>query len=226
MLTLARKTGARILQASTSEVYGDPTISPQSEEYLGNVNTFGPRACYDEGKRGAEALFHDSHACHGVDIRVARIFNTYGPHMRPDDGRVISTFVMQALTGQDVTVMGDGSQTRSFCYRDDLVLGLIQLMEYPEPLPRPVNLGRPDEYTVLDIADRVITMTGSRSKIVFRELPVDDPRQRRPDIALAQRLLGWAPSTPLATGLARTIDYFQAAHTASMPVTVAEVRSP
>ncbi len=210
VLTLARQKGARVLQASTSEVYGDPMISPQSETYWGNVNTFGPRACYDEGKRGAETLCHDFHAQHGVDVRIPRIFNTYGPNMSPEDGRVISNFVVQALNDLDVTVMGDGTQTRSFCYIDDLVDGLLHFMEHPRPHPTPVNFGRPEEYTVLEIAQKVLELTRSKSKIRFIDLPVDDPRQRKPDISVAQSLLGWVPHTSLEHGLNRTVRYFQA----------------
>lgn len=210
MLELAGRKGARILQASTSEVYGDPEVMPQAEGYFGNVNTCGPRACYDEGKRSAETLFHDYHHAHDVDIRIARIFNTYGPSMSPEDGRVISNFVVQALSGQDITVMGDGSQTRSFCYRDDLVRGLMSFMEHPQKIAEPVNFGRPDEYTVLTIAEKIIDLTESKSRIVFKPLPVDDPKRRRPDISKAQSLLSWTPVTSLEDGLAATIAHFSA----------------
>ncbi len=210
LLELARCTGARILQASTSEVYGDPAISPQSEDYAGSVNCWGPRACYDEGKRAAETLFHDYAARHGVAVRVARIFNTYGPRMAPDDGRVVSNFITQALRGDPITIYGDGQQTRSFCHVGDMVAGLIALMEADMTHPAPVNLGNPGEFTVADLAAQVLAMTGSRSHIVHCPLPVDDPRQRCPDITRAQSLLGWAPRIDLATGLADTIAHFAA----------------
>ena len=209
MLGLAKRTKATILQASTSEVYGDPTVHPQPEAYWGNVNPIGPRGCYDEGKRAAETLFFDYHRQHGLRIKVARIFNTYGPRMRPDDGRVVSTFIVQALMNQPITVFGDGSQTRSFCYRDDLVDGLIRLMESPSDVTGPVNLGNPVEFTMLELAEHVIALTGSNSEIVFRPLPPDDPRQRRPDISRARSLLGWEPTLPLADGLERTVAYFE-----------------
>ncbi|PTW45644.1 UDP-glucuronic acid decarboxylase family protein [Rhodovulum kholense] len=208
LLDLAEAKGARILQASTSEVYGDPALSPQSETYWGNVNMIGPRACYDEGKRGAETLFHLYREDRGVDIRVARIFNTYGPRMRPDDGRVVSNFIVQALAGTPLTVFGSGRQTRSFCYVDDLVDGLVRLMASPATVKGPVNLGNPGEFTVLALAELVLAKTGSRSKVAFRTLPGDDPRRRRPDIALAERVLGWGPTVPLEEGLDRTIPYF------------------
>ena len=209
MLGLAKRTKAKILQASTSEVYGDPTVHPQPESYWGNVNPIGPRSCYDEGKRAAETLFFDYHRQHRVRIKVARIFNTYGPRMRPDDGRVVSTFIVQALTNQPITVFGDGSQTRSFCYRDDLVEGLLRLMDSPDDVTGPVNLGNPVEFTMLELAQRVVALTGSRSEIVFRPLPTDDPRQRRPDISRARSLLGWEPTLQLADGLERTVAYFE-----------------
>jgi UDP-glucuronate decarboxylase len=208
VLGMARRTGARVLQASTSEVYGDPDVSPQPESYRGNVNPIGPRACYDEGKRCAETLFFDYHRMHGVDIRVARIFNTYGPRMHPYDGRVVSNFVLQALAGEDLTVFGDGAQTRSFCYVDDLVDGLLRLMEDGGG-PGPVNLGNPEEFTIRELAEAVIGLVGSRSRIVARPLPADDPRQRRPDIALARERLGWEPRVHLREGLERTIAYFR-----------------
>jgi UDP-glucuronate decarboxylase len=207
-LDLAEKTGARVLQASTSEIYGDPEVHPQPESYWGRVNTFGPRACYDEGKRAAETLFHDYRERRGVDIRIARIFNTYGPRMDPADGRVVSNFVVQALRGQDITVYGDGSQTRSFCYVDDLVEGLLRLMGASRPLHAPINLGNTGEITVLELAELVIALSGSRSRIVRRPLPTDDPRQRRPDIGRARAQLGWEPVIPLAAGLKQTIAYF------------------
>ena len=208
-LDLARRTGARIFQASTSEVYGDPAVHPQPEGYWGNVNSFGPRACYDEGKRAAEAAFFEYRAQYGVDIRVARIFNTYGPRMSPEDGRVVSNFVVQALRGEDITVYGDGSQTRSFCFVDDLVSGIRGLMRAEAAPEAPVNLGNPGEFTVLELARMVIEMTGSKSQIIARPLPTDDPRQRRPDISRAAELLGWHPTIELGRGLARTIDYFR-----------------
>ncbi len=210
MLDLAKRRGAKILQASTSEVYGDPTVHPQTEDYWGNVNPIGPRACYDEGKRCAETLFFDYRRRHGVHIKVARIFNTYGPRMHPSDGRVVSNFIVQALLNRDITVYGDGLQTRSFCYVDDLIDGLLRLMETADDVTGPVNLGNPEEFAILDLAKAVIELTGSRSRIVHRPLPQDDPRQRRPDIAQAQRRLGWTPQTALQAGLTRTIGYFDA----------------
>jgi UDP-glucuronate decarboxylase len=208
LLELARARGIKIFQASTSEVYGDPQIHPQPESYWGNVNPFGPRSCYDEGKRCAETMFHDFHDRHGVEIKVARIFNTYGPRMRPDDGRVVSNFIVQALRGDDITIYGDGSQTRSFCFVDDLIDGFLRLMASPPSFTGPVNLGNPGEFTVLELAEQVIDLTGSRSRIVHRPLPVDDPRQRRPDISLAARELDWQPKVPLSEGLKQTIAYF------------------
>jgi len=208
MLGLARRVRARILQASTSEVYGDPTIHPQVEEYWGNVNPIGIRACYDEGKRVAETLCFDYHRQNGVDIRVVRIFNTYGPRMMRDDGRVVSNFVVQALAGDDITIYGDGSQTRSFCYVDDLVEGLVRMMDQDHHTG-PINLGNPIEFTIGELAEKVIALTGSRSKLVYRPLPSDDPTQRQPDIRRAREHLGWSPSVPLEQGLIRTIDYFR-----------------
>ncbi|RFB79842.1 UDP-glucuronic acid decarboxylase family protein [Methylovirgula sp. 4M-Z18] len=208
LLELAVRHRARIFQASTSEVYGDPQVHPQVESYWGNVNSFGPRSCYDEGKRCAEALFYDFHKVHGVEVKIARIFNTYGPHMRPDDGRVVSNFVVQALRGEDITIYGDGSQTRSFCFVDDLIDGFVRLMASPKSFLGPVNLGNPGEFTVRELADKVIELTGSTSKIVHRPLPKDDPQLRRPDISLAKRELGWEPHVPLSSGLKRTIRYF------------------
>lgn len=209
LLQLATHYQARIFQASTSEVYGDPHIHPQPESYWGNVNSFGPRSCYDEGKRSAETLFHDFHKQYGVDIRIVRIFNTYGPRMRPDDGRVVSNFIVQALKGEDITVYGDGSQTRSFCYVDDLIEGFVRLMNSEPAIQSPVNLGNPGEFTVRDLAEKIVDMTGSSSKIVYHPLPVDDPRQRRPDITVAKRELGWEPTVALAEGLKSTIAYFE-----------------
>ncbi len=208
VLGLAKKHQARILQASTSEIYGDPLEHPQKESYCGNVNTIGPRACYDEGKRVAETLFFDYHRMNKVDIRIARIFNTYGPRMSKDDGRVISNFVVQALKGDDLTIYGDGSQTRSFCYVSDMVEGLVSLMN-KEDFMGPVNLGNPIELSVLEIAKKIIMLTGSKSKIVDKPLPVDDPRQRRPDITLASKELGWRPTVALEDGLRSTINYFK-----------------
>ncbi|MEM7329323.1 MAG: UDP-glucuronic acid decarboxylase family protein [Pseudomonadota bacterium] len=208
MLGLAKRTKARILQASTSEVYGDPSVHPQEESYWGNVNPIGPRSCYDEGKRCAETLFFDYHRQHNLDIKVARIFNTYGPRMHPNDGRVVSNFVMQALRGQDITLYGDGQQTRSFCYVDDLVEGLIRLMESPDGVTGPINLGNPGEFTIKQLAEHVIDLTGSSSKMIHQALPQDDPKQRQPDIALAKRELGWVPAISLREGLTKTIAYF------------------
>lgn len=209
MLEIAERTKARILQASTSEVYGDPDVSPQQETYRGRVNPIGPRACYDEGKRCAETLFFDYHRMRGVDIRVVRIFNTYGPGMHPYDGRVISNFIVQAITGQDITLYGDGSQTRSFCYVDDLIEALLLMMDNESGFTGPVNLGNPEEFTIRQLAELVLEMTGATSKLVEMPLPADDPTQRRPDISLAKKKLGWQPATPLREGLARTIDAFK-----------------
>jgi UDP-glucuronate decarboxylase len=209
MLGLAKRTRARILQASTSEIYGDPEVHPQPEGYVGHVNPIGPRSCYDEGKRCAETLFFDYHRQHGVDIRVARIFNTYGPRMHPNDGRVVSNFIVQALMNRPITLYGDGSQTRSFCYVDDLVDGLIRLMECDGATALPVNLGNPEEYTVRALAEEVLAIAGAGAALVHRPLPQDDPRQRRPDIARARALLHWAPTIGLREGLERTITYFR-----------------
>jgi len=209
MLGLAKRVRARILQASTSEVYGDPGVHPQPEGYWGHVNPIGPRACYDEGKRCAETLFFDYYRQHGTEIKVARIFNTYGPAMHPNDGRVVSNFVMQALRGEPITLYGDGSQTRSFCYVSDLVDGLMRLMRSEAAVTGPINLGNPTEFTIRQLAEQVVGMTGARSELVFRPLPADDPKQRQPDIAQARETLGWEPSIPLAKGLAPTIDYFR-----------------
>jgi UDP-glucuronate decarboxylase len=208
MLGLAKRTKARVFQASTSEVYGDPEMHPQHEEYWGRVNPIGIRACYDEGKRCAETLFFDYHRQHGLDIKVARIFNTYGPRMHPNDGRVVSNFIVQALRGEDITIFGDGSQTRSFCYVDDMIRGFLALMATDRDVTGPINLGNPGEYTVAELARKVIELTGSESRIVSRPLPQDDPRQRRPDIGIAQDCLGWAPKVPLEQGLMKTIRYF------------------
>lgn len=209
MLGLAKRTGAKILQASTSEVYGDPEMHPQGEEYWGNVNPIGLRACYDEGKRCAETLFFDYHRQHRVRIKVARIFNTYGPRMHPNDQRVVSNFIVQALQDLPITIYGDGSQTRSFCYVDDLIDGLIRLMEADDEVTGPVNLGNPHEFSVKELAERVIALTGSRSRVEYRPLPQDDPARRRPDITTAKRLLGWEPTVSLDDGLSRTIAYFR-----------------
>ncbi len=208
MLGLAKRTKARILQASTSEVYGDPSVHPQEESYWGNVNPIGPRSCYDEGKRCAETLFFDYHRQHKLDIKVARIFNTYGPRMHPNDGRVVSNFIVQALKGEDITLYGDGQQTRSFCYVDDLVEGLIRLMESPAGVTGPVNLGNPGEFTIKELAENVIDLTGSNSKMVNKPLPEDDPRQRQPDITRAKTHLEWQPTVALREGLIKTIAYF------------------
>jgi len=209
MLGLAKRTRARILQASTSEVYGDPTVHPQPEGYWGNVNPIGIRSCYDEGKRCAETLFFDYWRQHQMPIKVARIFNTYGPRMLPDDGRVVSNFIMQALQGRDITIYGDGSQTRSFCYVDDLVDGLIRLMESDDEVTGPVNLGNPGEFSIRELAEKVIAQVGSGSELIYEPLPEDDPTQRQPDISLARELLGWQPKVSLAEGLPRTVEYFR-----------------
>jgi UDP-glucuronate decarboxylase len=209
MLGLAKRVRAKILQASTSEVYGDPTVHPQTEEYWGNVNPIGPRSCYDEGKRCAETLFFDYRRQHGLRIKVARIFNTYGPRMNPNDGRVVSNFVVQALQGHDITLYGDGSQTRSFCYIDDLVVGMIALMDTADEISGPVNLGSPGEFTIRELAEKIIALTGSRSSIVYKPLPVDDPRQRRPDISKANELMAWKPTILLEDGLKKTVAYFE-----------------
>jgi UDP-glucuronate decarboxylase len=209
VLGMAKRCRARVLQASTSEVYGDPQVHPQPETYRGNVNCIGPRACYDEGKRAAETLFFDYHRANRVNIRIARIFNTYGPRMHPFDGRVVSNFIRQALRNEDITLFGDGSQTRSFCYVDDLVDGLLRLMHAPDDCTGPINLGNPVEFTIRQLAELTIELTGSSSKLVQRPLPADDPAQRRPDITLARQRLGWEPRVELREGLRRTIDYFR-----------------
>lgn len=209
MLGLAKRVKARIFQASTSEVYGDPEVHPQPEEYWGRVNPIGIRSCYDEGKRCAETLFFDYYRQHNLDIKVARIFNTYGPRMHPNDGRVVSNFIVQALKGQDITIFGDGSQTRSFCYVDDLIEGFIRLMNTEPGFTGPVNLGNPGEFTMLELAEKVIELTGSSSKLTFMPLPQDDPKQRQPNIELAKEKLGWEPAVRLEDGLRKTIDYFK-----------------
>jgi UDP-glucuronate decarboxylase len=209
MLGLAKRTKARIFQASTSEVYGNPEIHPQVEGYWGSVNPIGLRSCYDEGKRCAETLFFDYHRQHKVDIKVARIFNTFGPRMRPDDGRVVSNFIIQALADQDITIYGDGSQTRSFCYVDDMVEAFIKLMDSETGFTGPVNLGNPEEFTIKELAEWIIQLTNSNSKLVFHDLPQDDPKQRRPDISLAQQKLNWVPTTSVRSGLLKTIEYFR-----------------
>jgi UDP-glucuronate decarboxylase len=210
MLGLAKRVKARILQASTSEVYGDPAVHPQPEGYWGHVNPIGPRSCYDEGKRCAETLFFDYHRQHKLRIKVARIFNTYGPRMHPNDGRVVSNFIVQALRGEPITIFGDGRQTRSFCYVDDLIGGLIRLMATDDGFTGPVNLGNPGEFSMLELAQKVLMLTGSRSELIHKPLPVDDPMQRRPDIQLAHSVLGWEPVTGLDQGLAKTIAFFRA----------------
>ena len=208
MLGLAKRLKIKILQASTSEVYGDPEVHPQPETYWGNVNPIGPRACYDEGKRCAGTLFFDYHRQHGVKIKVVRIFNTYGPRMHPNDGRVVSNFIVQALKNEPITVYGDGTQTRSFCYVDDMIEGIVKMMNSPDDFTGPVNLGNPEEYRVIELAEKIIDLTGSKSKIVFKPLPQDDPKRRRPDITLAEKKLEWKPRTPLEDGLKKTIAYF------------------
>jgi UDP-glucuronate decarboxylase len=209
MLGLAKRTRAKILQASTSEVYGEPSVHPQPESYWGNVNPIGVRACYDEGKRCAETLFFDYHRSNHVNVRVIRIFNTYGPRMHPYDGRVVSNFILQALTNQDITIYGDGKQTRSFCYVDDLIDGIMRMMNGPDSFIGPVNIGNPGEFTMLDLAQLVLEMTGSKAKIAYMPRPKDDPSQRRPDITLAKKHLGWEPKVPLKEGLSKTIDFFR-----------------
>ena len=209
MLGLAKRVKAKILQASTSEVYGDPAVHPQAEDYWGNVNPIGPRSCYDEGKRCAETLFFDYYRQHQLAIKVARIFNTYGPRMHPHDGRVVSNFIVQALQNQDITIYGDGSQTRAFCYVDDLVDALVRLMQTPDAVTGPINLGNPGEFSIRELAEQVIALTGASSRIVHLPLPADDPRQRRPDIGKANELLAWQPTVPLADGLRKTIAYFE-----------------
>lgn len=209
MLGLAKRVGAKILQASTSEVYGDPSVHPQSESYWGNVNPIGIRSCYDEGKRCAETLFFDYHRQHQVGIKVMRIFNTYGPRMHPNDGRVVSNFIVQALKGDPITIYGEGQQTRSFCYVDDLISGMISLMETGPHITGPINIGNPNEFTILELARRVIELTGSRSELVYKALPGDDPQQRQPDISLAEAELNWSPTIELDQGLERTIAYFK-----------------
>lgn len=209
MLGLAKRVKAKILQASTSEVYGDPLVHPQREDYWGHVNPIGPRACYDEGKRCAETLFYDYHRQYGVDIRIARIFNCYGPSMRPDDGRVVSNFIIQALENKDITIYGNGEQTRSFCYVDDLVSGLIALMNYQGEQPGPINLGNPSEFSILELAQKIIGLTDSKSTLIHEPLPIDDPKQRQPNIEKANRLLNWNPTIALEQGLIKTIPWFQ-----------------
>lgn len=209
VLGMAKRCRAKVLQASTSEVYGDPEVHPQVETYRGSVNPVGPRACYDEGKRVAETLFMDYHRMHRVPVKLIRIFNTYGPRMHPYDGRVVSNFIRQALAGENITIYGDGSQTRSFCYRDDLVEGMIRLMNTPDDFTGPVNIGNPDEFTIKELADLVIEQTGAKSKIVSMPLPQDDPTRRKPDITLAKKSLGWSPQVKLAEGLKKTIDWFK-----------------
>jgi UDP-glucuronate decarboxylase len=210
MLGLAKRTRAKIFQASTSEVYGDPSVHPQPETYNGNVNPIGPRSCYDEGKRCAETLFFDYKRQHNINIRVVRIFNTYGPRMHPNDGRVVSNFIMQALRGQPITIYGEGQQTRSFCYVDDLIEGFIRMMNANDGVSGPINLGNPDEFTIKELAEIIIKLTGSKSELIKKALPQDDPLQRQPDITLAKKHLEWQPFTDLETGLAKTIDYFKA----------------
>jgi UDP-glucuronate decarboxylase len=219
VLGMAKRCNAKVLQASTSEVYGDPDIHPQPESYRGNVNPIGTRACYDEGKRAAETLFFDYHRMNNVNIRVVRIFNTYGPRMHPFDGRVVSNFIRQALAGEDITIFGDGSQTRSFCYRDDLVEAIIRMMNGSDDFPGPVNIGNQGEFTIKELAEHVIELTDSKSSIVYRDLPSDDPKQRKPDITLAKKHLGWEPKVPLAEGLKKTIEWFSS-------IDMSEYRAP
>jgi UDP-glucuronate decarboxylase len=219
MLGMAKRCRAKVLQASTSEVYGDPEVHPQPETYRGSVNPIGPRACYDEGKRAAETLFMDYHRSNGVNVRIVRIFNTYGPRMHPFDGRVVSNFIRQALAGEPITIFGSGNQTRSFCYRDDLVEGIIRMMNGPDDFVGPVNIGNPGEFTIRQLAELTLELTGSKSKLVEKPLPVDDPERRRPDITLAKRHLGWEPAVPLRDGLTKTVDWFRA-------VRISDYRAP
>ncbi len=221
MLGIARRTGARVFQASTSEVYGDPDVHPQTEDYCGNVNPLGPRACYDEGKRCAETLFFDHRRQHGTRIKVVRIFNTHGPRMHPDDGRVVSNFITQALRSEDITLYGDGGQTRAFCYVSDLIEGFVRMMDSEDDITGPINLGNPHEITVRELAERILALTGSRSRLVFRPLPQDDPMQRCPDITRARNLLGWEPQVGLDEGLAHSIDYFERLLGAGRPAAAA-----
>jgi len=209
MLGLAKRTGARILQASTSEVYGDPEVHPQDESYWGRVNPIGIRSCYDEGKRCAETLFFDYWRQNNIEIKVIRIFNTYGPRMHPNDGRVVSNFIVQALNGHDITIYGDGSQTRSFCYVDDLIDGMVKFMNLPSDITGPVNLGNPKEFTIIELAEKIINLTNSKSKILLCPLPEDDPKQRRPDVSLASKLIDWDPKTDIDSGLTETLSYFK-----------------
>ncbi|MCM8533400.1 MAG: SDR family oxidoreductase [Lentisphaeraceae bacterium] len=209
MLGLAKRAGARILQASTSEVYGDPEVHPQREDYQGNVNPVGIRSCYDEGKRCAETLFFDYHRQHDLEIKIMRIFNTYGPRMHPNDGRVVSNFIVQALSGKDITIFGDGSQTRSFCYVDDLLDGMVKSINSPRDFQGPVNIGNPGEFTIKELAEKVVELTGSKSKVIYQDLPSDDPTRRRPDISLAKEKLNWQPSIKLNEGLEKTISFFK-----------------
>ncbi len=209
ILGMAKRCRAKVLQASTSEIYGDPEVHPQPESYRGVVNPIGPRACYDEGKRAAETIFMDYHRQNRVNVRIVRIFNTYGPRMHPFDGRVVSNFIRQALAGEDITIFGDGSQTRSFCYRDELIDGMIRMMDGPDDFVGPVNIGNPEEFTILELAELVLKLTGSRSKLIRQPLPIDDPMQRRPDISLAERRLGWRPTVSLHEGLLKTIEWFR-----------------
>ena len=226
VLGMAKRLKCKVLQASTSEVYGDPTVATQSEDYRGNVNPLGPRACYDEGKRCAETLFFDYIRQHKVRAKVIRIFNTYGPRMHPDDGRVVSNFIVQALRGQDITLFGDGSQTRAFCYVDDLIDGMVHMMAMPDDVTGPINLGNPMEMTVLELAERVIRLTGSKSGIIRKPLPIDDPMQRCPDIALARKTLGWEPKVPLDEGLRKTIDYFDTLLSRQQRTAAGKILSP
>ena len=219
VLGMAKRCRAKVLQASTSEVYGDPEVHPQPESYRGAVNPIGPRACYDEGKRAAETLFMDYHRSNGVNVRIVRIFNTYGPRMHPFDGRVVSNFIRQALAGEPITIFGTGAQTRSFCYRDDLVEGIIRMMNGPDEFVGPVNIGNPGEFTIRQLAELTLELTGSNSKLVEKPLPVDDPERRRPDISLAKQKLGWEPKVPLREGLAKTVDWFRS-------VKISDYRAP
>ncbi len=209
VLGLAKRVKAKILQASTSEIYGDPAVHPQVESYWGNVNTIGPRSCYDEGKRCAETLFYTYNQQFGLETKLVRIFNTYGPKMHPNDGRVVSNFILQALRNEDITIYGDGSQTRSFCYRDDLIDAMIRMMDTPKEITGPINIGNPGEFTIKELAELTIELTNSNSKLIYMDLPQDDPRQRQPDISKAKEILGWEPTTQLREGLSRTIDYFE-----------------